>query len=340
MSATVLVKSSAERSAARAYLFLSGLTGVLELGVVLFAARSGRPVWNVVGLGLLYQVASLFVHPFTLAPRQYRILLVAGAAAGAVTLLAPMAIAPAVAFSSVGLQGIREEQLATVSVATLPKRLTRIVGFIGAAAFSAWFLLAIPLLVGLVACLRPAPAGRAARRPIGRPTPHELLMVVHQTHYFAYSYVLLFVLVGFHPASAAAAAGSFALGWVTYSLAPSLLGRLRPLSTLVTGHVLVTAILVIIALGVQHAVVVTAAWILGGFGGGTVFCIKVLAGRSDPPTKNMETWENVGHVSGAVVALLAVVLAPVSGAFIAAAAFAAATAVGAVAIERWGLWRP
>lgn len=339
MSATTVPAPPMQRGASTRYLVLSGLTGVLELGVVLWAARAGWAAWQVVGLGVCYQLASLLVRPFPLTPRSYRWLLVAGAAAGVVALSSVAAVPVAVACTAAGLQGVREEQLGGGSVSTLTKRASRILGFVGAAAFSLWFLVLLPVVVGAIARSAPVARVRRPRPPLVRPTPHEVLMVVHQSHYFAYSYVLIFVLVGLEPGRGLPAAVAFALGWISYSLVPSLFGRFAPLPSLVAGHVLVAVMLVIIAGTIGDAGPVTTAWILGGFGGGTVYCIKELGTQGRRTAPNMESWENVGHVTGSVLALVAVVVLSLPGAFVVAAAAAAATAVGAVALERSGAGR-
>ncbi len=333
-AANIAVAVRRHRSAVAAYLFLSALTGIVELGCVLYAARSGWALVSVALIGFLYQVASLLVQPFRLAPRDSRLVLAAGVATGFAATVTPSAFAVATLLIAVGLQSVRDEQLADVKVATLPKRCARIAGFVTAAAFRPWFLPAIAVLVLAVAATRPTPEGRRQWKPTLHLGPHALLMVMHQTHYFAYSYVLLFTLVRLYSPVALSAAIAFALGWISYTLAPVLFSRLPTLSTLVAGHLLVTAMLVVLAASVDAAVPFTLAWIVGGLGGGTVFCIKVLASRTDEPPDDIESWETVGHVSGSGLAVVAVGILPLPETYLVAAAFAAATAVTAVVIER------
>lgn len=307
------------------YLVLSLLTGALELGVVLFAAGSEWSITAVVALGLGYQVAALFVRPFTLGPRQHRVALGLGAVAGVAAFASVVAIPLAVLTTAVGLQGVREEQLTLTSVATLPKRVARIAGFLLAATFNLWWLIALPILVLCVAATHRNAAPRAVRDSL-RLDRYALMMVVHQMHYFAYSYALLFVISQLYEGLPFVSVAIFAFGWVTYTSAPLILGRFSTVPVLITGHLFVSVVLLVIGAHTSSAVAVTVPWIVSGFGGGTVFCIKQLAHRHGRKADDLDSWENVGHVAGALCSVAAVGLASQQAPFFLAAALAATTA--------------
>jgi hypothetical protein len=322
-----------KRAARLRYLLLSSATGVVELGAVLYAARSGWSLTEVAALGLGYQIAALFVRPLPLSARTYRLVACVGALFAVVAAFAQAALPFALLPAAVGLQGIREEQLVSVSVATLPKRATRIAGFVIAAFFDRWFLLAVSMLV---LCLATAGRGTARRRPGRWRMPaggrYAVLMVIHQSHYFVYAYTLLFALTGLYRPSAWQPAVVFAVGWVTYTAAPVLFGRLPTLPVLVAGHVLVACAMTVIAADAGSRAAVSAAWVVGGLGGGTVFCIKRLAAARPALARDLDDWENIGHVTGCAGAVLVVWLLPWECAFVAAACWATATAILAMLI--------
>jgi hypothetical protein len=80
--------------------------------------------------------------------------------------------------------------------------------------------------------------------------------------------------------------------------------------------------------------VARGAGVGGGGGGGTVYCIKLLAVRSPEPPADLDSWENIGHVTGSGLAAVVVLVLPLGTVFALAAMFAAMTAVAAMAIER------
>ncbi|MDP9165708.1 MAG: hypothetical protein M3O32_06565, partial [Actinomycetota bacterium] len=228
--------------------------------------------------GLAYQSAALMVRPVTLPYRAYLALLVLGLAMGAVALL-PDASGATLLLSTMataaGLQGVRDSQLANVSVATLPKRTSRIAGFLCGSLFTPLFLPLLPicvLVLGLPHSSASAPAPQDTHRAELHFGRFPTLMVVHQAHYFVYAYTLIFILANSWTTPFPAALG-FAIGWITYTLSPVVLDRFHPLPLLVTGHIFVAAMMIVIATHTADRWIVTGAWAAGGIGGGTVFCI-------------------------------------------------------------------
>ncbi len=141
-----------------------------------------------------------------------------------------------------------------------------------------------------------------------------VIMLCHQTHYFAYCYVLLFHLLRF---PAVYMAGSpwnapihatiwFGVGWATYISGEQVLGRvlrLKPYVAAIVGHLWVVACLLgmIACLGTPWSL--SLCWVLGGFGGGSVYAIKLLAQES-ACRPDLELWEHLGHVTGAGLAAM------------------------------------
>lgn len=210
---------------------------------------------------------------------------------------------------SAGLQGLREEALNHCQIGTLPKRAFRILGFVAAGYFRPFALPMVALLVLLMATTfgrRSASADVRERGDFGRSLGAAgVAMIVHQMHYFAYAYALPILLLRLHGLSGSATALAFTLGWVSYSLAPTLLGRLPTLSVVVVGHVAVAATLALMAMGFDDIKLLLVTWFASGFGGGTVFGIKRLAQQwsSIDRTRDLDLWENVGHVLGVIIAI-------------------------------------
>ena len=152
------------------------------------------------------------------------------------------------------------------------------------------------------------------------PDRYGLAMLLHQTHYFVYAYVLLAAfLVGLEPSGGTAtwehtanAALFFSLGWLSYISGQQLLKKILgwpPLRASIVGHVLVSACLLIMALYAGNHTVLVVAWITGGFGGGSVYAIKELASLNACKA-DMELWEHWGHVLGVALALLLFIIVP------------------------------
>jgi hypothetical protein len=327
--------SAASRPAVARYLLLSLATGVLELGVVLNAAFSGRSAAVVVAVGLTYQIAALLVRPVRLTRRSHDCLLIVGALVGFMawrTSEVPWVLLSTVV-TAAGLQGVRDSQLTHASVSTFPKRVSRIFGFLLGSMFVLLFLFLLPVAV-LAVSLHDRQSGEEGRLSHTWedlvPSRYALLMLVHQTHYFLYAYSLIFVLVGFYEPSRIDAAMAFSIGWVTYTISPLVLGRLRALPVLLVGHLLVACVMAMIATNIDNGSLVTCAWAIGGLGGGTVFCIKRLAREAEHPDDDLDSWENVGHVVGSLLAVVLVALLPLTAVFWAAGGFAIATMAVAV----------
>lgn len=296
------------------YLALSTASGFVELGALFLAVRSGFSTVVLLVVGLAYQIGALFTNPFALNGAQYRALVVVAALVGIVVSRVPLVLPVALLFLGVGLQGLREEVQERARVGTLAKRASRVLGFVVAGFFDARAMVVVSLVaLALVSVrrvpLEPSPARpRLARdRSIG---VAGVAMVIHQMHYFAYAYVLPVFLLRGHKLSGIAAGLAFALGWVSYSLAPALLGKLPTLQVVVVGHLAVAAALVAMAVYCDRLPLLLAAWFASGFGGGTVFGIRLLARSwaSVDRTSDLDMWENVGHVLGVIAAALLMVI--------------------------------
>ena len=130
-------------------------------------------------------------------------------------------------------------------------------------------------------------------------------MLVHQSHYFSYCCFLPWIFIKVLALPLPLVGAAFALGWVSYCFAPILFQRLPPVKVFITGHLLVTVALCAICFCTHRLLPVLAAWFFSGFGGGSVYCLRDLNGRRGSLATDLDSWENLGHVSGAAIALIA-----------------------------------
>lgn len=299
------------------YLTLSAASGLIELGGVLFALRMGASVGTALCFGLAYQVGALFKNPIELRGWHYRVLVGLATAAAIAACWDWHFFLPALMLLSAGLQGLREEALIHSGATTLAKRLSRIVGFVSAGVFDQGVMAVVGLVILAVAKYLPRQTLSAAELN-GHAVPRRSLglvgvvMVLHQMHYFVYAYAIPTALVRAHGLSNLWVGPAFALGWVSYSFAPAVLGRLPTLPVVVLGHLTVTLTLLFAAARMDNTAALLTAWFASGFGGGTVFCIRRLADRwaSVDGTTDIDTWENVGHVLGVLLAVGIALLTP------------------------------
>jgi len=323
------------------YLVYSAASGFIELGAIFLAVRMHFSIVITLGLGLVYQAGALLTNPLKLTGSQYRVMIALAVFAGVATVWEPYAVFPSLFLLSAGLQGLREEALEGSRVGTFPKRVSRILGFALAGFFSPWRMVIISLLILLFAAALQARSEPLAQAP--RPVQHRslgitgIVMVMHQMHYFVYSYALPVLFFRTHGLGGVVAGLAFALGWVSYSLTPMALGRLPPLPVVVIGHVTVAVTLAFMAANLNNLPLLLAAWFASGFGGGTVFGIRSLGRRwaSVDRTGNLDMWENVGHVLGVLAAITLMLVAPHDRVlFLAGAAFAMVVA-GTVALTAY-----
>ena len=133
-------------------------------------------------------------------------------------------------------------------------------------------------------------------------------MVTHQAHYFAYNYILLIIVMStFH--NPLIATICFALNWIPYTITEPLIQKLRwkkwkelSIFAHLFNAVVLTAMYFIITKNIYYTV---ALWVLTGFGGGNVFCIKKALSDTVKYDKNVWSFsEQIGHIVGVSSALI------------------------------------
>lgn len=286
------------------YLILSAASGVVELGIPLAAIHAGLPLAGVLLVGLGYQAGGLARYLPLRSTRTVRVIALLSAVCALAVTRQPWLLPPVAAALAAAVQALRD---ATQSgnVPTWLKRSARVGGFVLSPILAIYPTIAM-VSVAIAAAsfgLRTVPM----RTFVGRDLKHQLAlkvnMLVHQAHYFCYAYVLLYLLANQLAMPPMLVAVVFAAGWISYTAAPGATSRMLPIAAFVVGHVLVALMLGSIALTMTDARVVVVAWIATGFGGGTVYVLRQLAASRELPDGEMDAWEDIGHISGVVVAL-------------------------------------
>jgi hypothetical protein len=120
--------------------------------------------------------------------------------------------------------------------------------------------------------------------------------LLHHAHYFAYCYTFWLLL----PKNSYPFIGVlFPIGWLGYGILETLLReetKYFNVWALSVGHLLSAAAILIMALTNSVSLIIVM-WFLTGLGGGTAYMLSNV-----PPAGDREAFEDVGHVSGCLVA--------------------------------------
>lgn len=306
------------------FLLLSLLSGMLELGTVLLAYMDGLPVWAILSMALMYQLGNLLCFPGKHRPDLAVWLSLANLGLYGAGLwlenMPPSSVwsiptflcvrAVQVALSSLCIQTMRTGRKSACP--TWLKRTFRIAGFVLA-----------PLMVlfphaGMLLCIcLPLAASLSERKTSDKdsappqaqavsPKGLSAVMIFHQMHYFAYTYIMPLVAAELTK-SIYAAAALYGLTWVVYLLPQWFAERQKnpdPQLFFFVCHawLSLTMGMLAAAFSLGRIRLGFAAWMLTGLGGGSVFCIKSLTPRSG--LHNMTLSENIGHFLGTAAAVL------------------------------------
>lgn len=132
-------------------------------------------------------------------------------------------------------------------------------------------------------------------------------MVTHQAHYFSYNYVMLIVVMQRYQ-NALIAVLWFAANWIPYTITEPLVQKLKWnmwYLIAISAHLFNSAVLLGMFLFLEKNIVVALClWVLTGFGGGNVFCIRrALRVRIEYDKDVWNFSEQVGHILGCAVSI-------------------------------------
>lgn len=284
------------------YLLLSVLAGVIEVGVVIYAINNGYTVLQTLFVVLAYQFGCFFPTNIIL---NKPLLLLTGCLSilFAITsgfypsfwvlLLAIFLISPLLQLA----RGINKS-----NISTGVKRMFRIIGFSISPIFSP-FLLSVLSVIVFIAIVYYVNEDKS-KISIGFIPAHNLIMVVHQMHYFSYVYILLIIAKKLDAYQGYLVAVYFVLGWLTYVSAEYIFSGKYYFKYLIFGHIYLLIVLALMTF-IESPLIRVLLWVLTGFGGGTVFCIKKIFIKFEKYDKySLETAENYGHILGVVASII------------------------------------
>jgi len=305
------------------FFLLSAITGFVEVGTVIYAMQQGFSVVQILLLVLAYQVGCFFPTNISIKKIWLIILGIITLVLSAVFCVIPsyMIFLAAVLTLSPCLQITRSLQKSKVS--TAQKRLFRIIGFSLSPLLSPFTLLGVSAVTFIIALIQKSNFKNKITFP--KLSSQYFVMFAHQMHYFSYAYIVLMIVGSLDNYNGFLTALFFVLSWITYTSAQYIFRGKKYYTYLIAGHLFLVLVISGIALTTSDPIKIVL-WILTGFGGGTVFCIKeILKGKRMHDNHTLESSENYGHVLGVSCSIILFILFNSINASIYFAAICAAT---------------
>lgn len=287
------------------YLFLSFLASLIELGPVILLLAAKNSILNALFVGLCYQLGNLIPGVVRLPSKLLITITIVGCLFSVFSSNFAFTFYIAVALASISLQSLRRtiSSKGDLSVTTFTKRLSRIVGFALSGIFSYWMITTVLLILMIVSLVVTQSSSLKPKLP--SPTPLALVMIIHQSHYFSYAYVLPALLLLQLSVPAPLVGIYFIVGWLSYISTEKIVRSKKYIHVLIAGHILVALSLTVLGFFYSSLPLVVISWFFSGLGGGTVFCItrinKLLVLKSHT---EIEFWEDIGHVTGVTLSII------------------------------------
>lgn len=307
------------------FYFTCVLSGIIELGAVMWGLGQGYSIEYALGLTIAYQIGNILLFVINEKIRAKQTIFLVGFMALAISLVfyKEGGVKYVVAFMLFAGLSTAIQTMRSAVKAKEPrwrKRCFRVLGFLLSALMYSY---GTPLLIGIsvmlfilsnmtpkfndTCWLKKLIKGEYGNNRIC------LTMVVHQMHYFVYCYAMLIIALLYFGNPWAASAW-FIGNWIPYIITEPLIKyskRESWMTFLIAGHVLVAGLLIAMNLFINRGNVPLAMllWVFTGFGGGNVFCIK----KTLAPVKEYHNmvWvfsENVGHILGVIVVVAVSIL--------------------------------
>lgn len=315
------------------------MSGVIELGAVFLGMKLGYSIFGIIGLTLAYQLGNVFRFFVTKKIAKYQDYIALLAVLLSIVILMTrdenkityICLSMALFLYSTVLQNVRSAVQGNIP--RWKKRSCRVLGFVLSAMMYIWGLVlllifCIILLVYSVSLdyffyddwLKNWARGKFGERVCWS-------MVTHQAHYFAYNYIML-VLVMRYFNNPFFATLWFAANWIPYTITEPLVQKLKwdkwysiALGAHVFNAIVLTGMYIFVDISITTALLL---WVLTGFGGGNVFCIKKALSSAVVYDKNVWSFsEQIGHILGVLSALVVTYIDwPEKNAMLVAVAFA------------------
>lgn len=288
------------------FLFLSIISGMLELGGIVFGVSLKLPIEYILVIALAYQLGNLFPNPLSL--NKIGLITISFCS---IVLLALIDVVEfkyllfllAYTMLNIVVQSMRSLKKADVN--TTIKRIFRMSGFLIVPFFSIKIILCISIILFFLSLQLESHKSVKCKLIYPKIKLINLVMIIHQMHYFCYVYFIIILMSSYLVKDKFILGGLFTLGWITYTSVSHILKKSTYYKYLCIGHIWLAGTLIILALNINNIYLIIVLWILTGFGGGTVFCInKINKYRGDSSESNMNFSENIGHVLGVAIGLL------------------------------------
>ena len=297
------------------FLFLSFLSGIMELGAVYIGIAQELPVILIMALPFFYQIGNLATNYM---PRKRWMFIAMG---NVVIVLSFFNVKswcyPALAIQlmlcSSCIQMARD--IYKKQCPAWLKRSFRIAGFAASPltlVANAQLVILISICFAIISLMANSRDFSDFVRPKSDSHGISFVMVFHQIHYFVYTYIMplfVFNITNNYCLSALA----FAITWIVYLTPQTLAERFEKVEykmMFFICHMFLAVCLGLMSLfaSFHGTYIVLGVWLFTGLGGGSVFCIKYLSDRQK--RINMDLSENIGHVLGPVIAMIICAAAP------------------------------
>lgn len=305
---------SHKQGALRIFFFtLSMLSGFFELGSAVFLLYQGQNIQMILLAGFCYQLGNLAASTTKLSKKSTIIVAIGSSMAFATYGYSNFLICYflGITLISVAIQKVRRlitEEYGSEGISTFSKRATRIIGFLASG------LVSLPLLIFgnliifvIIMVIATVVNGNWLDLPkLSLPKRNSIsdIMVIHQSHYFSYAYWIPVLFVYQLGVRIPLVGAFFIIGWLSYIFTEKLFSRYNTLVVFVIGHFSVALALFVIGTFQNSVLLVATAWFLSGLGGGSVYCLKRVNKKMGIDQVDLEIWEDIGHVTGAIIPII------------------------------------
>lgn len=293
------------------FLILSFLSGVIELGVIYLGIVQNFSIYLIIMLPFFYQMGNLMI---SILPKRKTLDAIFSWTVCFLSIIYYIypnfgILAIQLAFSSYCLQLMRVHHKS--SCPAWLKRSFRIAGF-ALSPIMIWGRGQVILLLSSLFCIflinKDAIVQGENKKMFQKwnvqITGISMVMVFHQLHYFVYTYIMP-ILVYKMTESIITSSLVFSVTWIVYLLPQTIAEKLNITNykkMFFFCHLFLAACMATIAISAYfcNTTIVLLFWLLTGFGGGSVFCIKYLCKKYE--SINMDFSENIGHFVGPLIA--------------------------------------
>lgn len=305
-----------------AYYYSCLISGIIELGAVLWGINQGYSVSAVIGLALAYQLGNIFCFFVREKIGKANSVIIFVTICLSVALIFQKAQSTAeyiIAVLDFALISTMIQNLRSAVQGNTPrwkKRSFRVAGFLLSAImywYGVYCLIGLTLVLFCISLFTPK---YFYNKWLKNLISHESgkpgicwAMVTHQAHYFSYNYIILILVLAYYNNPIAAALW-FVGNWIPYTITEPLmkLSKFKNwLAIVIVAHLFNAIILIGMYVFFDvNIVIALCLWIFTGFGGGNVFCIKKALAKEKKEYSDL-IWnfsEQIGHIIGIVPGLI------------------------------------